>query len=68
MVVRFPKKSSPSGHGDRTGNEDLVSSAVRPALGPELSAAIWTGLSTNWQEKRAKAFTVEDAVLYATEL
>lgn len=36
---------------------------------PELSAAVWTGLRSNWEENRnSKTFSVDDAVLYAREL
>ena len=34
----------------------------------QLSAAIWTGLTTNWQKKRRQKFTSEDAVRYLKEL
>lgn len=36
---------------------------------PSLEAAIWTGLTTNWPDKRCgKQFTRKDAVAYLTEL
>lgn len=34
----------------------------------ELDAVIWTGLRSNWKEKRGKDFAPEDAVNYLTEL
>ncbi len=34
----------------------------------DLDAAIWTGLTTNWKEKRARSFTARDAVRYLKEL
>lgn len=34
----------------------------------ELDAAIWTGLSSNWKEKRHRPFNIEDAVLYTKGL
>jgi hypothetical protein len=35
---------------------------------PELHAAIWTGLASNWEKKRGHDFTVDDAVRYLKEL
>jgi hypothetical protein len=35
---------------------------------PELDAAAWTGLPSNWQRKRHKPFSVDDAVLYTEKL
>ena len=36
---------------------------------PELSAAVWTGLRSNWEENRnSKTFSVDDAVLYVRGL
>jgi hypothetical protein len=34
----------------------------------DISSVIWTGLATNWQEKRGQAFSSEDAVKYLSEL
>ena len=34
---------------------------------PELHACVWTGLGSNWIEKRGQAFSVEDALKYLTE-
>jgi hypothetical protein len=52
-----------------------VSDGIRRKVGtwlarkPGLSAAVWTGLQSNWEEKRdGKTFSVEDAVLYIREL
>ena len=58
------------GDGTRRKVPDEVRENIRTwlALKPEISAVVWTALSTNWQDKRAKAFTVEDALLYAREL
>jgi hypothetical protein len=33
-----------------------------------LNAAIWTGLPSNWNERRGQQFSPEDAVAHATEL
>jgi hypothetical protein len=35
---------------------------------PELHGCVWTGLGSNWIEKRGQAFSVEDALKYLTEL
>jgi hypothetical protein len=37
-------------------------------LHKDLEAAIWTGLPSNWMEKRGHDFTPEDAVLFLSEL
>jgi len=37
-------------------------------LHSDLSAVVWTGLSSNWEEKRGKEFSVADAVAYLVEL
>jgi len=34
----------------------------------DLQAVIWIGLRSNWQEKRRRDFTPEDAVSYLREL
>jgi len=34
----------------------------------DLEAAVWTGLSSNWEKRRGVPFTVEDAVQYLSEL
>ncbi len=34
----------------------------------ELDAAVWTGLSSNWLEKRRRSLAEEDAVLYLQEI
>jgi|ERR1700687_5818126 len=48
----------------------MVRESVRGwlALRTQVNAAIWTGLTTNWQEKRGREFTPEDAVRYLKEL
>jgi hypothetical protein len=35
---------------------------------PEVEAAIWTGLPSNWEKERGHAFSPEDAVRYIQEL
>jgi hypothetical protein len=36
---------------------------------PELNAAVWTGLLSNWEERReGRTFSVDDALLYVREL
>lgn len=35
---------------------------------PELHGCVWTGLGSNWIEKRGQAFSVEDALKYLMEL
>jgi hypothetical protein len=35
---------------------------------PEIDGVVWTGLPSNWIEKRAREFTQADAVTYITEL
>ena len=34
----------------------------------QVNAIIWTGLTTNWQEKRGHKFASKDAVRYLKEL
>jgi hypothetical protein len=57
------------------GENRNVPDGVRREVGtwlarkPELSAAVWTGLESNWKEKRSgKTFSVDDAVIYTREL
>jgi hypothetical protein len=47
-----------------------ISASIREWLAghQSLHAAIWTGLISNWWEKRGKQFTPEDAVAYLREL
>jgi hypothetical protein len=35
---------------------------------PRIDACVWTGLGCNWQEKRGREFSAEDAVRYLLEL
>jgi hypothetical protein len=50
--------------------EHTVTSTIREWLGghKEVQAVIWTGLPSNWTEKRGQQFTIEDAVVYLREL
>lgn len=57
---------------------DTASPSVLPEVAQELrtwltkrkdvEAVIWTGLTTNWREKRNRDFSPEDAVLYLDEV
>ncbi|OFW02799.1 MAG: hypothetical protein A3H94_03650 [Acidobacteria bacterium RIFCSPLOWO2_02_FULL_60_20] len=54
---------------------DEIPTEVKTKIGAWLSskkevvqAAVWTGLRTNWEEKRGRTFTTDDAVSYLTEL
>jgi hypothetical protein len=54
--------------------EGAIPERVAAKIGPwlrnqeNLQAAIWTGLSSNWNDQRGRPFTAEDAVRYLREL
>lgn len=49
---------------------DVVKAKIKEWLRskPEVGAAVWTNLPSNWQDERHHEFTVEDAVRYLEEL
>ena len=59
----------PSGRMQRFG-EPMVTATVAEWLDARvgLDAAIWTGLTSNWQSQRGAEFSVDDALLYLAGL
>jgi hypothetical protein len=58
---------------DGTGGEGASEQTIRAtaewmALHPDVGAVVWTGLPSNWQEKRGRAFSAEDAIRFLSDL
>ncbi|MFI5095376.1 MAG: hypothetical protein ACHQIK_18220 [Candidatus Acidiferrales bacterium] len=60
---------TPEGQTEGTVQQD-ISDQIQEWLKDrqDVNAAIWTGLTSNWLDKRERPFTLEDAVAYLREL